>query len=78
MKKEICEQTEVLLRNDHILKNDKISIDQLKDIMKRVLRLDSYLQQSLPAFHHHHASSIINPQLKTNGGSKLAYCSMML
>lgn len=78
MKKEICDQTEVLLRNEHILKNDTISIDKLKEIMKRVLRLDSYLQQSLPFQHrvsgHPYFSEQNNStRLGNIGGSKFAY-----
>ena len=75
MKKEICDQTEVLLRNEHILKNDTISIDKLKEIMKRVLRLDSYLQQSLPFQHRHPYFSEQNSSTRLGniGGSKLTY-----
>ena len=89
MKKEICDQTEVLLRNEHILKNDTTSIDQLKDIMKRILRLDTYLQQSLPHSNQQHLfphkenvslstnqqsiSSLLTNNGLVNNASKLAY-----
>jgi hypothetical protein len=46
LKKEICEQTEQIFKNENLLSNDVNLIERIKEVMKRIIRLDSYLQQS--------------------------------
>ena len=46
LKKEVCQQTEHIFKNENILKDDEDMIERIKDIMKRIIRIDSYLQQA--------------------------------
>lgn len=46
LKKEICEQTGLIFKDENILKDEDELIERIKEIMKRIIRLDSYLQQS--------------------------------
>ena len=46
LKKEVLEHTELIFKNENILKDDENLIERIKGIMKRIIRLDSYLKQS--------------------------------
>lgn len=46
LKKEVCDQTESLFQNDSLLKEEPDLIEKMKETMKRIIKLDSYLQHS--------------------------------
>lgn len=46
IKREIYNQTNLLFKNEHNLKIESSLIDQIKDLMKRILRIDAFVQQS--------------------------------
>lgn len=41
----MCQQTEHIFKNENILTDDEDMMERIKDIMKRIIRIDSYLQQ---------------------------------
>ena len=49
LKKEISERTECLFKKESVLMSDESLIDRMRSTMKRIMRLDSYIQQSLSA-----------------------------
>lgn len=42
----MCDQTEILFKNDALLKEEPDLIENMKEMMKRIIKLDSYLQHS--------------------------------
>ncbi|RNA32576.1 hypothetical protein BpHYR1_038702 [Brachionus plicatilis] len=46
IKREICDQTNLVFKNDYNLVIESNLIDQMKDLMRRIIRIDSFIQQS--------------------------------
>ncbi|CAF0715881.1 unnamed protein product [Brachionus calyciflorus] len=46
IKREICNKTQFIFDNENKIKIESSFIDRIKDVMKRIIRLDTFLQQS--------------------------------
>jgi len=46
LKKEVCDNTEIIFKNEEILKQEPNMVEKMKEMMKRIIKLDSFLQRS--------------------------------